>query len=123
MDVGAPKQTIAAMDEYLFVSRPVGYVLDSDSIRASAEQIVSACEHAGMKRVLIFGPRTYVRASDDELAELARAYAEGDLKVAIVESLNAGSNANEFFKSAAKERGATVKFFEAIREAADWLEA
>ena len=123
MDVGAPKQTIAAMDEYLFVSRPVGYVLDSDSIRASAEQITSACQDAGMKRVLIFGPRTYIRASEDELADLARVYAEGGLKIAIVESHNAGSETTEFFRSAARERGAAVQFFEAIREAADWLEA
>ena len=123
MDVGASKQTIAAMDHYLFVSRPVGYVMDGESIRVSTAQIRSACQDTGIERVLIFGPRTYIRASEDELLELARAYAADRFKVAIVESHNLGSEASEFFLTAATERGATVRFFDAIRDAAEWLEA
>lgn len=122
MDVAAPVQTIAAMDDYLFVSRPVGYVLDGESIRVSTAQITNACQDAGVNRVLIFGPRTYIRASQAELLELARVYAEVELKIALVESHNAGSETTEFFKKAARERGATVRFFDKIRDATDWLE-
>ncbi len=122
MDVGAPVQTIAAMDDYVFVSRPVGYVLDRDSIRISTAQITTACQDAGVKSVLIFGPRTYVRASETELLELAKAYAKGGFRIAIVESHNAGPEVTEIISEAARERGASVRFFDAIRDAADWLE-
>ncbi len=121
MDVGVPAQTIAAMDDYLFVRRPVGYVLDKDSIRISTAQITTACKDAGVTSVLIFGPRTYIRASETELLELADDYAQGGLKIAIVESHNADAETTEFFRNAATERGASVRFFDAIRDATEWL--
>ncbi len=121
-DVGSTAQITTAMDDYVFVRRPVGYVLDKESIRISTAQITAACRDAGVKSVLIFGPRTYIRASEEELAELAQAYAQGGLKIAIVESHSGGAETAEFFKNAARDGGASVRFFAAIRDAADWLE-
>ena len=122
-EAGAPVQTVAAMDDYVFVSRPVGYVLDSESIKVSTAQITSACRDAGVDGVLIFGPRTYIRATEGELTELADTYAKVGLRIAIVESHNAKPETTSFFRQAAESRGVPVRFFDKIRDATDWLSA
>lgn len=121
--VDAPVQTVAAMDGYVFVSRPVGYVMDSESVKVSTAQITSACRDAGVNGVLIFGPRTYVRATEAELTGIVETYAKVGLRIAIVESHNAKPETTSFFRQAAKSRGVPVRFFDKIRDATDWLSA
>jgi len=115
-------QTISIHPDYILVERPPGYEVEHSEQPTALLELSTACNEAGCKKVLVLGPRTRVSLSAFDILELGKGIAELDLQMAIVERHDMSDDAVSLLETAALNRGGTVRFFDNVEDAKDWLE-
>ena len=107
--------------EYLVVQRPPNYVVNLRDQAAELEGISAACKAADRRKVLILGSDTGVRLSFTDIYDLGEEIARLGLRIAVVEDHDASDEDVDFLETVALNRGGSLRFFNAERDAKDWL--
>ena len=106
---------------FLSVERPRDYEVIPEEQPAMLAEIRAACEEAGLRKVLLTGSKTKVSLSVLDLYELGQQIAKLGLKIAVVESHDAGATNVGFLETVAFNRGGSLEFFDNETDAKNWL--
>ena len=101
--------------------RDEGYEVVLSETPAMMMRVATACKAAGVRKVLVRGPSTRVKLATMDILQLGKAIAKFNLRIAVVESHDAGADNEEFLESVAFNRGGSIQFFETEAAANDWL--
>ncbi len=121
-DMWTSDQKLSVQPGYLLVERPQGYKVVWRKQPAELRKIADACKEAGLRKVLVLGPRTKVKLSFLEIHDLGCEIAKLRLKIAVVEFHDASSEDVEFFANVVTNRGDPIQFFDNEQDAKDWLD-
>ena len=84
-------------------------------------EISVACKEAGVRKVLILGPRTKVKLSVTDIFTCGQEIAKLGLMIAVVELHDASDKDVTFFENVVRNRGIPLQFFDNQQDAKDWL--
>lgn len=113
--------SISIQGDYLLMDRDEGYEVVLSEMPAMMMRVATACKEAGVQKVLVRGPSTRVKLATMDILQLGKAIAKFNLRIAVVESHDAGADNEEFLESVAFNRGGSIQFFETEAAAKDWL--
>ena len=85
-------------------------------------EVSTFCKKAGCKKVLIRGRKTKVNLTVADIHLFGTEAAKLRLQVAVVESHDASNADVRFLETVMWNRGGSIQFFDAEKEAKDWLE-
>lgn len=114
-------EKITVCSDYIRIDRPAGYEVELIDATDYVDKLASACDDAGVRNVLIVGPKTNVRLSTMDLLELGGLIAAAHLKIAMVERHDAPVRDVEFLENVAWNRGGLIEFFDDEASALEWL--
>ena len=114
-------QTISIHPDYVLVERPVDYEVVLDEQLQALEELSARCRSAGCNKVLVIGPRSYIRLSAFDFLELGREIAERKLQFAFAELHDASDDAVVLLESVVANHGGAARFFDCVEDARAWL--
>ena len=121
-DIANSDYKISMKPSYVLVERPPGYEVVLSDQAAMLTEVSTICEAAGCKKVLILGRETKVKLTVADIHLFGTEAAKLRLQVAVVESHDASNADVRFLETVMWNRGGSIQFFDAEKEAKDWLE-
>ncbi len=115
------EQTLSIRSGYVLVERPPDYEVIRSEQSTRLAEISALCEEAGIRNVLVVGPRTSVKLSTTDIFSLGEQIAQLGLRVAVVELHNATDGDVSFLENVSTNRGGPMEFFNNEQDAKDWL--
>ena len=86
------------------------------------KEVSTFCKEAGCTKVLVLGAKTKVSLTVADIYGFGIEAAKLRLQVAVVESHDASNADVRFLETVMWNRGGSIQFFDAEKEAKDWLE-
>ena len=83
-------------------------------------ELAALCNTTGCNKVLVVGPRTYMKLSAFDILEMGREIAKLQLQMAIAEIHDASNDAVDLLESVASNHGGAVHFFDNTQDAREW---
>ena len=115
-------QAITIHPDYILVERPPDYEVVLGEQPKALLELSAACNEADCKKVLVVGPRSRISLSAFDIVEVGKEIGKLDIQMAIAELHDASTDAVSLLKTVALNRGSTIRFFDNVKDAKDWLE-